>query len=152
MWRRILRIPFEHTVPEEDRNPKIKKVLTDPKLAGPAILAWMMEGYRIWQEAGKLLVPEAVKMSTEAYRLEVDPLSNFVQDRCLIDPENPEYWESFAELWENYQKWCDENKVRFPIKKGTFSKRLRNFGLEPKQAPGGSARGWQGVRLTSENQ
>ncbi|CAN94225.1 phage-related protein [Sorangium cellulosum So ce56] len=39
IWRRILRIPFEHTVPKEKRDPQVKAALLDPAVGGPAILA-----------------------------------------------------------------------------------------------------------------
>ena len=44
LQRRMRVIPFPYAVAPEDRDPLVKKFLTDPDLAGPAVLAWMVEG------------------------------------------------------------------------------------------------------------
>jgi P4 family phage/plasmid primase-like protien len=44
MWRRILRIPFDHPIPREKRQPFVKATLRNPAISGPAILAWAVEG------------------------------------------------------------------------------------------------------------
>ena len=38
MWRRILRIPFDRTIPPEKRQPFVKATLRNPAISGPAIL------------------------------------------------------------------------------------------------------------------
>ena len=57
IWRRIIRIPFEHEIPEADQDPKVKATLRDPQIAGPAIRAWAVKGCLAWQKHG-LAVPE----------------------------------------------------------------------------------------------
>lgn len=52
LWRRIVRIPFEHTLPKEARDPTVKAALRDPQTAGAAILAWAVEGCLAWQRHG----------------------------------------------------------------------------------------------------
>ena len=44
IWRRILQIPFDARISEEERNPAIKAHLCDPESAGAAILAWCNRG------------------------------------------------------------------------------------------------------------
>ena len=39
LWRRILLMPFDHTIPEAERDPAVKARLRDPALGGPAVLA-----------------------------------------------------------------------------------------------------------------
>jgi len=146
-WRRILRIPFEKTIPRDDRDPKVKKALTNPKSAGPAILAWAMQGYRRWKEQGKLLIPEAVKKSTEAYRQEVDPLHDFIQDRCTIKLDDPGCREPSSALWEAYQEWATESGIKYPVKRPDFGKRLKTFGLQQAQVGEKRTRVYQGITL-----
>ena len=35
-----IRIPFEHEIPKDKQDPKIKKILRNPKITGPEILTW----------------------------------------------------------------------------------------------------------------
>ena len=41
VWRRIHIIPFDVSIPEEERDPTVKEHLRTPDLAGSAILRWM---------------------------------------------------------------------------------------------------------------
>ena len=59
MWRRIMRIPFEHTIAKDKRDPKVKATLRNSTLGGPAILAWAVQGCLEWQRDG-LGVPQSV--------------------------------------------------------------------------------------------
>ena len=52
MWRRILRIPFEHVVPKEKCDPTVKARLKNVEDCGPAFLAWAVEGCLRWRERG----------------------------------------------------------------------------------------------------
>jgi putative DNA primase/helicase len=67
LWRRILRVPFEHVVPKEQRDKAVKATLKNPALAGPAILAWAVAGCLEWQQVG-LGVPPEVMAATATYR------------------------------------------------------------------------------------
>ena len=35
LWRRILRVPFDRTIPSNERDPAVKMILRNPELAGP---------------------------------------------------------------------------------------------------------------------
>jgi putative DNA primase/helicase len=48
MWRRLVEIPFPQSLPREERDPSVKATLMDPSIAGPAILAWAVEGAASW--------------------------------------------------------------------------------------------------------
>ncbi len=63
MWRRIRLIPFEHTIPEGERDPEVKLALRDPAVGGPAVLAWAVRGCVAWLREG-LEAPERVTRAT----------------------------------------------------------------------------------------
>lgn len=63
MWRRIVRPPFEHTLPKGKRDPEVKALLRDPFVGGPAILAWAVRGCLAWQ-AGRLREPDVIMQAT----------------------------------------------------------------------------------------
>ena len=149
IWRRILRIPFLHEIPEERQDRDLKRVLCDPKISGPAIAAWAVEGCLMWQSDG-LAVPEAVKQSTAEYRSEMNPVNDFIDQRCEINLYNPEFQESSADLWDAYQRWAEENGIKYPVKRIEFGKHLKIYGLEPVRFSGERTRVWRGVRLNDQ--
>ena len=59
IWRRILRLPFEHVVPVERRDPTLKERLCSMPDCQRAVLAWAVEGALRWREEG-LMVPERI--------------------------------------------------------------------------------------------
>jgi putative DNA primase/helicase len=147
MWRRILRVPFENVVPKDKRNPALKALLKDPARSGPAILAWAVEGCLRWQESG-LSVPQVVETATEQYRLEQDPLRDFLADQCVM---RTEAWVSSKRLRVVYDDWCRANGQKHPLGPQAFNERLRSRGCAEKigREGGEVARGWQGIGLVT---
>lgn len=125
MWRRILRVPFEHRVPKERRDPNIKATLRDPFKAGPAILAWAVRGCIEWQRQG-LGVPLVIEEATEAYRDEQDELRDFIEDRCVV---NPTTWALADQLYGNYKEWAKVAGLRYPLTQKSFGAKLRKRGF-----------------------
>jgi putative DNA primase/helicase len=142
-WRRILEIPFRESIPEEERDPAVKAILTSPEKAGTAILAWAAEGAIAWFAEG-LGVPPAVKTATREYREQMDPIQDFIRDACVLDPEA---WVSSRELRDAYEGWCRENGIRNPLGGRKFGERLKQLGCARKGRDHNTQRGWQGVRL-----
>lgn len=145
MWRRILRIPFDQTIPPEKRRPFVKATLRNPAVSGPAILAWAVEGALRWREE-RLHVPEVVRDATDEYRRDMDPLKDFVADCCVL---HADAWISAARLWKEYEEWAKENGERYMLGRNAFSDRLRSKGCEPffRRINGDPTRGWMGIGL-----
>jgi len=120
LWRRILRVPFEHTIPKAERDPVVKTVLRDPQFAGPAILTWIVQGCLRWQREG-LIVPESVEEATEEYRQEQDPLRDFLAEEVTFAPW---YYVPVAELRARYEQWAKENGLRYTLSPREFNRRL----------------------------
>ena len=58
--------------------------LADKLLAElPGILAWAVRGAVLWREEG-LRTPETVIAATETYRVESDPLGDFIEAECVV--------------------------------------------------------------------
>lgn len=142
MWRRILRIPFEHVIPQARRDPSVKAGLKDVEESGPAILAWAVEGCLRWQEDG-LGVPEVVEEATEQYRLDMDPLRDFIADCCVLAPHA---WTPAAKLREVYERYCKESGEKRVLNPKEFAEGLRSRGCEARKG-GKGVRGWQGIGL-----
>jgi putative DNA primase/helicase len=155
LWRRIIRIPFEHTIPEEKRDPKIKQLLRDPKIAGPAILAWAVEGCLKWEKEG-LAVPDSIKTATQQYREEQDPLHDFFENECLFGDS---CYIGVTVLRQRYDTWAKETGLRYTLGPQQFNARLQDRGCarKVKEIPNenGTIRPtkcWIGVTLQSNPQ
>src|SRR3712207_8052857 len=82
IWRRIKIVPWEVSIPDSERDPKLPEKL-ETELEG--ILAWCVRGAVEWQREG-LSEPEAVRSQTDEYQKEMDVLANFIYERCVEAP------------------------------------------------------------------
>jgi putative DNA primase/helicase len=64
---------------EREANPKLP---TELKNAGPAILAWLVQGCLDWQKEKGLHPPDSVIKSTKEYRDEADYIGQFLDTCC----------------------------------------------------------------------
>jgi putative DNA primase/helicase len=138
LWRRVIRVPFAQ-LPEDQRNPNVKALLRDPVTAGPAILAWLVQGCLEWQRRG-LDVPAAITQVTRTYREDMDPLKSFIESMCTLEPAA---WVTTGMLRTAYEAWCRENGER-PVAGKAWGQRLRARGCHPEKR---GARGWTGIAV-----
>jgi P4 family phage/plasmid primase-like protien len=94
----------------------------------PGILNWALEGLKEFQELGGLAEPEQVTENAEAYRREVDPVSQF-WDEAIEEGKLGEDSESKADakiLYRAYTVWCEENRMKGVVGPRRFQARLRS--------------------------
>jgi len=143
IWRRLKLVPFENELAEEDRDPAVKARLTDPTDAGPAVLAWMVEGAIKWQQDG-LQEPEIVREATQAYQSENEVFSEFVGDCCV---EGVEQWAPSVQLHTRYRDWSHVHGYKHPSGPKQFGNQLRGRDHTPDKR--GGVRGWKGIGLVA---
>ena len=80
IWRRVLLVPFDVQIPEDERDPDLVEKLFAER-AG--ILNWLIEGLVDVLEGG-LAPPPAVAEATREYRDESDPIGLFLTSCCVI--------------------------------------------------------------------
>ncbi len=142
LWRRILRVPLDHVVPPERRDPKVKDELVDVSRSGAAVLAWLVEGCVLYQ-AKRLAVPSAVTKATDDYRDEQDPLREFLADCCTVAHELSC---TRRELRTAYEAWVEEAGGRVPLTGKDFTDRIRRLpGVDEKVVHG--TRRWAGIEV-----
>ena len=144
MWRRIREIPFTSKFSEPD--PAIRVSLRDIEVAGPAVLAWAVQGCLHWQRQGLGELPKQIADATEAYREEMDPLKEFLEERTV---EVDEVWTPGGDLWKEYQHWAKDAGIRYLVGRKAFSQYLANKYSERRRK---SARGFVGVALATHHQ
>jgi len=158
LWRRILVVPMEVVIPQNERNPQLPRALRRPEVQS-AILAWALEGVRAWREQHEaeheMVVPEIVLDEIEAYRVEEDELSGFIAD-CVEKLEGtplppPSMRVSTKAMFERYTEWAREVEgKKIPLPRNRFSQEMKARGFETRQMVfegGQKLDGWEGVRL-----
>lgn len=141
-WRRIRVVPFDVTVPEAERDPRLGERL---ELDADAILTWAVEGYRDWEQRG-MDAPEAVKLATSEYMRDMDAVARFVTDRCIT---NPHMFAPMDQLFEAWSQWAAEDGAE-PLSKRKFGEALDKHGYRADKATGGR-RVRRGLALEAED-
>lgn len=98
IWRRIVLVPFNVTIPEAEKDLKLPTKLED-ELSG--ILAWAVRGCLDWQRNG-LQTPSSILDASLAYRTAEDRLADFFADHT--EPE-PESLTPVGVLYARYRTW-----------------------------------------------
>ena len=108
-------------------------------------MRWLVEGCLDWRADG-LKIPDSIRNATQNYRDAMNPLTEFIEDRCLLSEDahvdNPD-------IWRAYQNWATEGH-RKPLGRKTFSQRLGDVPGVDQAQPGG-VRVWLGIGLLSES-
>ena len=131
-------------------DPAVKTRLTDPRVAGAAILVWALQGLRQYQTTG-FAVPDTVRNATERYRRESDELREFFADHCVLEPGG---WAASADLWRVDQKFAKAAGVRHPLDQREFTQQIADHGCQPRRVVDPitkkKLRGWSGIRLRTD--
>lgn len=139
IWRRLLVVPFEVTIPEEHKDKKRAAKLNAER---HGILAWLVKGCLQWQRVG-LDEPVSVMMATHAYRAENDVVAEFLGDCCTFSEGAVT---AAASLYSAYLTWCAANGESVRSQRD-FGQRLTERGLgRVKQGPQRRWH-WRGIGL-----
>ena len=100
IWRRIRKIPFDVTIPEEEQDPTLSEKL---EAEAPGILAWLIQGAVKYYKAGRIKTPECVREATDEYRQDQDIYGSFLE--CCTE-EAHGLTVSTADLYEVYRGYA----------------------------------------------
>ncbi len=142
IWRRIKLIPFIHPIPPEKR--KRRDVVDDAlKAEAEGILAWLVQGARIWYQQG-LQLPEEVTGAVDSYRSEMDYIQQFF-DECIIAGPS----ESRQSVYQAFTAWCRENGIKYVMSAASFGRRFSKKLVvdQPREKQNGQYV-WHGISLT----
>ncbi len=103
-WRRLLVIPFNAVISEQDSAQNYAEMLVEK--AGGAILSWAIQGAVDFIKNGfKLVVPDVVAMATEEYQNRENWLENFIDERCIKEPNARV---GARALYDEYKRWAQD--------------------------------------------
>lgn len=101
-WRRLIVVPFNARIEGSGDIKNYADYLYDN--AGPAILAWMIEGAKQVIEAEfHITQPECVRAATALYRENSDWLEQFLSECCEIGDA---FNEKSGDLYSEYRSFC----------------------------------------------
>ncbi len=139
IWRRLVLIPFDVTIPPAERDGGLRDALTTE---AEGILAWAVRGFREWSEAG-LQPPERVRVATSGYRQDMDPLEGFFETRVH---RSATARERTSVLFDAYKAWA-QNSGEVPLTIRAFGDCLSEKGYGSIKSGGVKFR--LGLRLAS---
>ena len=140
IWRRIRMIPFLHVFDGKRRGSTVERELL---AEAPGILGWAIKGFEEWSRYG-LGEPAIVGEMTEEYRMEMDPIAQFFDDRV---EQNPHASIGASNLYRAYCQWAKEEGES--VCTGTrFGIRVRSMGIQ--RIRKNSGKYYQGVTVRDE--
>ncbi|MEV7032727.1 phage/plasmid primase, P4 family [Streptomyces sp. NPDC093272] len=145
VWRRILVVPFDVVIPEEERDGDLPERL---KRAAPAVLGWVYAGWLSYQQQG-LNPPDAVRVRTEQYRADSDTLGRFLGEKTITNPHGVV---RARELFQAWSKWCHDVGLKADEvgSEVAFAASMKARGFEKKARKIGAV--WLGLMLTGEEE
>lgn len=130
MRRRIHLVEFPGSIPESERDKKLKSKL---EAEYPAILHRMIQGCLAWQKRG-LGKPSHVTAATDDYLQGEDTLGAWIADCIDLGPKNTA---RSAEVYRSFKKWAEQSGEFCPSQK-RFSRSLIARGHEIRRTAAGS--------------
>jgi putative DNA primase/helicase len=120
-FNRLHPIPFTVTIPPEEIDKSLpRKLLAEAE----GILAWAVEGAKLWWRDG-LGKPPEVAAANDDWRAENDQLGRFIEECCVVA-------DSFSgkarQLYECYRAWA-EGAGENAISETLFGRRLKDRGF-----------------------
>ena len=156
MWERAIVLPFMNSIPEEKR---IRGLIETFDL--DAVLAWMVEGHRIYVEEEGLQVPDVARLRRDAHRADSDPLADFWAARVRVremvtEPDtghSSDAWMSRTDLYSFYTGWAEDNRLppRDRVSQSGVTRYVNrraqgNDTIQEKKR--GGVRGWMGLSVS----
>lgn len=128
IWRRVLLVPFQVTIPESERDPALLEKLLGER---EGILTWAVRGCQSWRANG-LCAPEVVRAESQRYRDEMDVVRRFVEERCVRISRAET---SASALHTAYLTWAREQSLE-PYAQARFGRDLGRLGLASRKSHG----------------
>ena len=141
MWRRITVIPWSVTIPEEQQDKKLRERLLEEL---PGILAWVIEGARLYLESGLPKLDTLTEVN-RSLRQSCDDLGRWMETHIQYGPQ---FRIQSSDLYENFRLWSQAEGNTDVMSQRTFTQRLLDKGLTHKKTGGHMV--WSNLGLPEE--
>jgi putative DNA primase/helicase len=152
VWRRMVPVPFNWTVPVPQRDPAL---LTDAywRLELPGILNWACDGLDRLRSRGRFQLPPASEGLLNRHRHDSNPARQFLEENYQTGPQDSAFVRA-DELYSAYRTWAAVNGLDHPLSRIAFGREIhRVFPLSvsmPRRGVFGTERVWQGIRPANQ--
>lgn len=134
LWRRIVVVPFDVQIPPNEEDDSFTEMLESAECR-EAVLAWAVEGYRMYMaDPDSLTYPPAGALAAaQRFRSEVSDFATALDTLCEFG-EPDDYRAVPAQLYAAYLAWCNEFNIKENDRlSGTkFGKELAGLGYGKK--------------------
>jgi len=124
IWRRMLLVPFTREIPPEERVVGMDKPdwwAAAGELSG--IFMWALEGLQRLRADGRFTIPEICRSAVEEYKLDVNPVQEFLKG-TYRPASTPEAYVSSESLYSSYREFCKLWGYH-PMGERTFGREVR---------------------------
>lgn len=145
LFRRLLIVPFETTIPKEKQNKRLAEQIVREE--APGVLNKVLEALKRFNKNENLEVPEALDTLIDELETETDNVKLFLKESNYeADTKTkPGDLPTLKDLYFEYKNFCDEAGITGGVGRTTFIRRLARFNIR-------AVRGGKGpdssVRLT----
>jgi putative DNA primase/helicase len=140
IWRRVLLVPFNVTIPPERQDKDLANKL---KAEWPQIFRWAVEGCVEWQRDG-LNPPECVTIASREYEEASDLLADFVRECVIVKPTA---MVKAIVFYRRYEQWV-RARGHQPQSLTRLGERIASMYPKKKTMHGTF---YQGIELTAED-
>jgi putative DNA primase/helicase len=141
VWRRIRVLPFTARVADGEKNGTLAEELYAAEADG--ILGWLIAGMMLYHAEG-LTPPEAVRVATGEYRDDSNPLREWVDAECVLEPGAVT---PAGDLRKAYESWAKQGHHRKVPSGQSWGAGLEALGCKSKSGGRDAGRRWTGIRL-----
>ncbi len=150
IWRRLLLIPFNVQISEQDADEDLGPRIIRNEM--PGVARWAVEGLTRLRRQGKFTQSAASTNALTEYQKQRSPSKRFLSEWCV---EEPDGFVAKRELYGSYVAWAKQNRFSI-LNADEFEKDVRrvfrHVGVtRPGKTAGGPSRprAFQGIRLQS---
>ena len=122
-FRRFVLIPFNVTIPEEERDPELAQKIISMELAG--VFNWVLEGLKRLLKNKRLSPSDVLDRTLQEYRQQSDTVYLFLDEENYEKDSIKE--KSLTDLFNQYNEYCKNCNYKACSRK-TFSDRIRSLG------------------------
>ena len=148
IWRRVILNRFDFHPEQIQTN--LKSLFATPE-ARAAILAWAVKGAVRWYQTG-LVIPHEIEEANAWAREEMDPVSAFLKEECMIGPRR---YNAITQFRQKYDEWAAANGQKYTLDRKRFNRALEAKGFEQgvrKLKDGTKARCWLGIEWIGQDE
>ena len=127
-YRRLVIIPFNKQFKGDEVDVNLSEKL---KLEADAIFMFALQGLQRLVKQNKFTESVEVNNKLEEYKLESNPVKQYMEDKYIVSDEEDKYIKS-STIYDSYVTWCGSNGF-MKMNNVNFGKELKRLGYNKKQ-------------------